>query len=115
MRRITIALAAATLASASANAQSRFSTASTTAHAIVLPVSSCISSPFGPRLLPNHPQVGTYHNGVDLPAPEGTPVRDVEWRRIRPLESRVGRITGYRLRFNLEGRPKGKAAPAKMT
>jgi murein DD-endopeptidase MepM/ murein hydrolase activator NlpD len=45
--------------------------------AIVLPVSSCISSPFGPRVLPNYPQAGTYHNGVDLPAPEGTPVRAV--------------------------------------
>ena len=38
----------------------------------------------------------------------------VERRRIKPLESRVGRITGYRLRFNLEGRPRGKAAPANI-
>jgi gamma-glutamylcyclotransferase len=38
----------------------------------------------------------------------------VERRRIRPLESRVGRIVGYRLRFNLEGRPRGKAAPANI-
>src|SRR5579872_2198907 len=39
------------------------------------PVSSpCISSPFGPRILPNHPQAGTYHYGIDLPAPEGAPV-----------------------------------------
>jgi cation transport regulator ChaC len=35
-------------------------------------------------------------------------------RRIRPIESRVGRIEGYRLRFNLEGRPKGRAAPANI-
>jgi gamma-glutamylcyclotransferase len=35
-------------------------------------------------------------------------------RGIRPLECRCGRITGYRLRFNLEGRPKGKAAPANL-
>jgi len=35
-------------------------------------------------------------------------------RGIRPLERRVGRIEGYRLRFNLEGRPKGKAAPANI-
>jgi cation transport regulator ChaC len=35
-------------------------------------------------------------------------------RRIKPLECRVGRISGYRLRFNLEGRPKGKAAPANI-
>ncbi|MBI4204822.1 MAG: gamma-glutamylcyclotransferase [Betaproteobacteria bacterium] len=27
---------------------------------------------------------------------------------------RAGRIKGYRLRFNLEGRPKGKAAPANI-
>jgi murein DD-endopeptidase MepM/ murein hydrolase activator NlpD len=38
---------------------------------------SCISSPFGPRLIPNHPQAGTYHNGIDLPVPEGTPVHAV--------------------------------------
>ena len=38
----------------------------------------------------------------------------VERRRIRPLESRAGRIAGYRLRFNLEGRPKGRAAPANI-
>ena len=39
------------------------------------PVSAtCISSPFGPRVLPNHPLAGTYHYGVDLPAPAGAPV-----------------------------------------
>jgi len=37
-----------------------------------------------------------------------------ERRCIKPLERRVGRIEGYRLRFNLEGRPKGKAAPANI-
>lgn len=37
-----------------------------------------------------------------------------ERRRIRPFEWRAGRIAGYRLRFNLEGRPKGKAAPANI-
>jgi cation transport regulator ChaC len=37
-----------------------------------------------------------------------------ERRRIRPFEWRAGRIPGYRLRFNLEGRPKGKAAPANI-
>ena len=35
-------------------------------------------------------------------------------RRIKPLERRVGRIEGYRLRFNLGGRPRGKAAPANI-
>jgi len=36
-------------------------------------------------------------------------------RRMRPLEWRVGRIDGFRLRFNLEGRPKGRAAPANIS
>ena len=35
-------------------------------------------------------------------------------RRIQPLEHRSGRIKGYRLRFNLEGRPRGNAAPANV-
>lgn len=35
-------------------------------------------------------------------------------RRMRPLEWRVGRLPGYRLRFNLHGRPRGKAAPANI-
>jgi murein DD-endopeptidase MepM/ murein hydrolase activator NlpD len=44
--------------------------------AILMPPVSpaCISSPFGPRVLPNQPQAGSYHYGVDLPAPEGAPV-----------------------------------------
>jgi cation transport regulator ChaC len=39
----------------------------------------------------------------------------IERRRMRPLEWRVGRLSGYRLRFNLDGNPKGKAAPANVT
>jgi gamma-glutamylcyclotransferase len=38
-----------------------------------------------------------------------------ERRGMRPKELRVGRITGYRLRFNLDGRPKGRAAPANIS
>jgi cation transport regulator ChaC len=38
-----------------------------------------------------------------------------ERRRMRPLEWRPGRVEGYRLRFNLEGRPRGKAAPANLS
>lgn len=37
-----------------------------------------------------------------------------ERRQMQPLEWRPGRIAGYRLRFNLEGRPKGRAAPANI-
>lgn len=45
------------------------------AHLLTPPVSpACISSPFGPRILADHPQAGTYHFGIDLPAPEGAPV-----------------------------------------
>ena len=33
---------------------------------------------------------------------------------MRALEWRPGRVGNYRLRFNLEGRPKGKAAPANI-
>jgi murein DD-endopeptidase MepM/ murein hydrolase activator NlpD len=35
---------------------------------------ACISSPFGPRVLPNQPEAGSYHYGIDLPAPVGAPV-----------------------------------------
>ena len=38
-----------------------------------------------------------------------------ERRRMRPIEWRAGHIKGYRLRFNLEGRPKGRAAPANIS
>jgi cation transport regulator ChaC len=37
-----------------------------------------------------------------------------ERRGMRPVEWRAGRVQGYRLRFNLDGRPKGKAAPANI-
>lgn len=35
-------------------------------------------------------------------------------RQMTPAEWRPGRLKGYRLRFNLEGRPKGRAAPANI-
>lgn len=35
-------------------------------------------------------------------------------RRMTPLEWRVGRAPGYRLRFNLHGRPRGLSAPANI-
>lgn len=39
----------------------------------------------------------------------------IQRRGMRPREWRVGRLDGYRLRFNLEGRPVGKAAPANLS
>jgi cation transport regulator ChaC len=38
----------------------------------------------------------------------------LERRRMRPHEWRCGCLKGYRLRFNLDGRPKGRAAPANI-
>jgi murein DD-endopeptidase MepM/ murein hydrolase activator NlpD len=35
---------------------------------------ACVSSPFGPRILPNRPLAGTFHSGIDLPAFIGSPV-----------------------------------------
>jgi murein DD-endopeptidase MepM/ murein hydrolase activator NlpD len=44
--------------------------------AMLSPVpSACISSPFGPRILPNRPLAGAYHYGIDMPAPAGQAVR----------------------------------------
>lgn len=37
------------------------------------------------------------------------------WRGMHPLEWRPGRVRGYRLRFNLEGHPGGRAAPANLS
>jgi|KBSMisStaDraftv2_1062788.scaffolds.fasta_scaffold433248_2 gamma-glutamylcyclotransferase (GGCT)/AIG2-like uncharacterized protein YtfP len=37
-----------------------------------------------------------------------------ERRGMRPSEWRAAHVRGYRLRFNLEGHPKGKAAPANI-
>jgi murein DD-endopeptidase MepM/ murein hydrolase activator NlpD len=43
---------------------------------LLAPVSpACVSSPFGPRILPGKPKAGTYHYGIDLPAVAGAPVR----------------------------------------
>ena len=46
------------------------------ARMLLLPpvASACVSSPFGPRILPNRPLAGTFHNGIDLPAEIGSPV-----------------------------------------
>jgi len=38
-----------------------------------------------------------------------------ERRGMQPLEWQAGCVRGYRLRFNLEGRPIGKAAPANIS
>jgi murein DD-endopeptidase MepM/ murein hydrolase activator NlpD len=49
------------------------------AQTVILPpvTPACVSSPFGPRVLPNRPLAGTFHNGIDLPAPIGSAVAAV--------------------------------------
>jgi hypothetical protein len=86
MRGIAIALVVM-LTSLPASAELRSMPATTSIHAVVSPAGSCISSPFGPRILPDHPQAGTFHNGVDLPAPEGTPVRAVASGKLLRIET----------------------------
>lgn len=45
---------------------------------LLWPVSpACVSSPFGPRNLRASPLAHAFHNGIDLPAPVGRPVRAV--------------------------------------
>jgi len=54
---------------------------------LLAPVSSaCISSPFGPRVLPNRPLAGTYHYGVDMPAPAGAPVLAAAAGRVMRIQ-----------------------------
>jgi hypothetical protein len=36
------------------------------------------------------------------------------WRRVSPLEWRPGHVRGYRQRFNLDGWPRAKTAPANL-
>jgi murein DD-endopeptidase MepM/ murein hydrolase activator NlpD len=48
--------------------------------------SACISSPFGPRILPNRPLAGSFHNGVDMPAPAGEAVRAAAAGRVMRIQ-----------------------------
>jgi murein DD-endopeptidase MepM/ murein hydrolase activator NlpD len=65
----TVAGVALSLVTTGASSQPRLRTV------LSPPVSpACVSSAFGPRVLPKEPQAGSYHNGVDLPAPEGAAV-----------------------------------------
>jgi murein DD-endopeptidase MepM/ murein hydrolase activator NlpD len=56
---------------------------------LVTPVSpACVSSPFGPRVLPGKPLAGTYHYGIDLPAPAGASVRAVAAGEVLSIHKR---------------------------
>jgi murein DD-endopeptidase MepM/ murein hydrolase activator NlpD len=66
---MALAIAALSFVPPGASAQPRLRTV------LSPPVSpACISSSFGPRVLPNEPAAGSYHYGIDLPAAEGSAV-----------------------------------------
>ena len=53
------------------------------------PVSpTCITSPFGPRVLVGRPIAGTFHYGIDLRAPLGAAVRAVAAGQIIDIDRR---------------------------
>jgi murein DD-endopeptidase MepM/ murein hydrolase activator NlpD len=53
------------------------------------PVSpTCITSPFGPRVLANRPWAGTFHYGIDLRAPLGAAVRAVAAGQVIGIDRR---------------------------
>ncbi len=54
------------------------------------PVSpTCITSPFGPRVLANRPFAGTFHYGIDLRAPLGSAVRTIAAGQIIGIDRRT--------------------------
>jgi hypothetical protein len=68
---------------------SAFAAPVTVSERLLPPVSpACVSSPFGPRVLPGKPQAGTYHYGIDLPAPLGTPVQAAAPGTVLRIERR---------------------------
>ena len=56
---------------------------------LLLPVSpTCVTSGFGPRVMPGRPLAGTYHYGIDLAAPIGAPVRAVAAGAVASIHRR---------------------------
>jgi hypothetical protein len=56
---------------------------------LMLPANAaCISSAYGPRVIPNLPAAGTYHNGVDLPVTLGTPVYAISAGHLLRVQNR---------------------------
>jgi murein DD-endopeptidase MepM/ murein hydrolase activator NlpD len=49
---------------------------------------TCITSPFGPRVLAGLPIAGTFHYGIDLRARPGTPVRAIAAGQVISIDRR---------------------------
>lgn len=49
---------------------------------------ACISSPFGPRVLPNKTKAGIFHHGIDIPAPLGTRITAVATGMVIRIQRR---------------------------
>lgn len=49
---------------------------------------ACVSSPFGPRILPGRPKAGTFHPGIDIPAAAGAPVTAIADGQVLAIRRR---------------------------
>src|SRR6476469_1487565 len=73
----SMGIAGALLAIALSPAQAAPSSRSHAAIILTPVTPACVSSPFVPRIVPNRPLAGTFQQGIDLPAPIGSPVTAV--------------------------------------
>ena len=65
---------------------------------------TCISSPFGPRTIRNHPEAGTFHFGLDFAAPEGSPVWAIEAGTLMKVQQNgPGGLEGRAIDVRLSG------------
>lgn len=87
-RRLTAAIFALTLGLTPFAADAAAFRAADYAPMLAPVAPACVSSPFGPRILPNRPLAGTFHSGIDLPAPIGSPVSAVAPGNILRIQRR---------------------------
>lgn len=70
-------------------------------HLLSPPVSpTCVTSPYGPRVLAHDPLPGRFHYGMDLRAPLGTTVRAVAAGQVIGIDRRGAGGLEVRVRHN---------------